>query len=183
MNLLSSVTFLLPATGSVGRSNVIGVSYRPSQLLCFKMAVVGSAWEKRNTIHFPRACSSAEQTKCTDMLQLWGIDTSFPHSRFTVCSADKLRLGLAQSSSDFSASFTSLSYSDICDSSPASEPFKMRYYMVKKSPPYSQPVEKGRKGANSVTPRCPRKSGFKVSLLYCKVTCDVVSPCMFYSFF
>lgn len=85
----------------------------------------------RNTIHLPRACSSAERTKCTDMLCLCGINISFPHSRFTVCSADKLHLGLPQLSPRLLCFLYFNCHSDICDSSPASEHFKMRFYMVK----------------------------------------------------
>lgn len=48
---------------------------------------------------------------------------------------------------------------------------------------YSQPVEKASEGANWVTPRCPGKNRFAVSLFCCKITCEITSPCMFYVVF
>lgn len=85
MNWISSVTLYLPSTGNVARSNIIGVSCRSSMLLCFKMVMVGSAWQTKVYC----AASKSMQSRWEDKIHRYTVFSwhkhFFPNSSHTVC--------------------------------------------------------------------------------------------------
>lgn len=170
------MTFLLPSTGSVGRSITATLFQDGCGWVCLRDKGILSTFQERAV----QLKGQNAQIRYTCVA--WTFLSPIPGLLFSLL----INYVLVYPSlhPDFSASFTSIVifwhlWLKSCLWAFQNEVL----HGQKRHLLYSQPVGKGRKGANSITPRCPRKSGFKVSLLYCKVTCDVASPCMFYSFF